>query len=126
MRFEELKIKPWRDYPNPEIIEWNKNLELFFYINLGIGILNIILCCLNWKRIKYRKLYCFLSVLSMIVQLILKNIWRKDEYDSSLLPIQNYVFIFIPILIQILVFIKLIINIKNEKKEENLDVKNRK
>lgn len=106
-------------------VEWNNNIKYFTYFSTGIGIINIILILINWKKIKNSILLLIISIISAIFQWISMWINTRSEIElltgiskqASLEFIIKFIFLIIPFIIQIIIFIKLIMNIRKNKKE---------
>jgi len=83
--------------------------------NFGLFILNIILCFTTMKNIKANRLLCLISIIAIIISYIGTATYSFDGSNN----IPYHILKVIAFIIQLIIFIKLIINIvKNKKKEE--------
>lgn len=105
-------------------VKWNENIRYFTYFSIGLGIVNIIILLINWKKFKNNILLLIFSIISIIFQWI--SMWINTQSNVELYGISQqgsiefimkFIFFIIPFIIQIIIFIKLIINIRKNKKE---------
>ena len=91
-----------------------------------ISVINLIICLFTVKKIANNKMFFIVSVIFFIIGVVASFsttvVYNHVENKTSSSNIWYYIMCVIMILntfIQILIFTKLIINIKNKKKEEN-------
>ena len=125
---------------NPKINTSSSNIflvqELLGYSSGFLFIVNMIILVvslINKTTTKNNKNMCVISILGFVLLNFANAMKRQTsvtlEYEASKsigFDIFICALLVLSFIIQIIVFVKLITNIKKEKKEENLNVKNRK
>ena len=87
-------------------------------------VVNLLICLITMKNIKKNKILLIVSIVSVFFSNVFKNLRGFAGGLETNMQIKNNVdtmsiMIIGTFIIQLLIFIKLIINIKNKKKEEN-------